>query len=403
MKNGIIVIGGGHGAAAVVSTLRSEGYDGPLRLISGEAEVPYHRPPLSKAFLKAVDAEILPIKPASWYADNHVDLDLGVKVTRIDRAAHHVHLSDGRVLAYDKLALALGARVRKSDAPGADLKGIHYLRTTADARILRQELADAKNVVIVGGGFIGLEVAATAALLGKTVTVLEMADRLMGRAVSPQVSAAMLARHRAAGIDVKLNTGLKSFGGEAGRLAGVTGTDGIVIAADFALIGIGVIPEAELAREAGLQVDGGLVVDEFAMTSDPDIASCGDGVVFKFRDFDRLIRLESVQNANDQGRHAALALLGRPSAYHPVPWFWSDQGATKLQMVGLSFGADKTVLRGTLDGPFSVFHFAGDRLVSLDSVDRPTDHMIGRRLLAAGTKITPEQAADLSLDLKSLK
>ncbi|WP_181708445.1 NAD(P)/FAD-dependent oxidoreductase [Chthonobacter rhizosphaerae] len=404
MVGGIVVVGGGHAGAALVASLRSEGYEGPIRLVSAEAEIPYQRPPLSKAFLKDTSAEILPIKPEAWYAANRVDVDLAVTATAIDRQARTIHLSDGRTVPYEGLALALGARVRKPAVPGADLDGILYLRSTADARILREALVAAKDVVVVGGGFIGLEVAATAALLGKAVTVLEAAPRLMGRAVAPEVSTIMLARHRAAGIDVRLNTSLVSFEGERGRVMAVRGSgEGSAIPADLVLVGIGVIPNVEIAEAAGLAVDGGLLVDDHAVTSDHTIVASGDGVVFDHWQAGRRLRVESVQNATDQSRHAALALLHKPDPYRSVPWFWSDQGPTKLQMVGLSHGADRTVVRGNpQEGRFSVFHYAGDRLVAIDSVDRPADHMIGRRLLAAGTPLPPELAADESVDLKAL-
>ncbi|WP_075218246.1 NAD(P)/FAD-dependent oxidoreductase [Mongoliimonas terrestris] len=403
MASGIVVVGGGHAGAALVAALRSEGYEGPVRLVSAEGEIPYQRPPLSKAFLKDTAAEILPIRPEAWYVANRIDVDLNATAVAIDRQARTVTLADGRSLAYDGLALALGARVRRPEVPGADLDGILYLRSTADARILREALVQARDVVVVGGGFIGLEVAATAALLGKTVTVLEAGPRLMGRAVAPEVSVHMLARHSAAGIEVRLGTALAGFEGEGGKVRAVRASDGSRIPADLALVGIGVIPNAEIAEAAGLAVEGGLLVDDHAVTSDPTIVASGDGVVFDHWHAGRRLRVESVQNATDQSRHAALALLGKPDPYRSVPWFWSDQGPTKLQMVGLSQGADRTVLRGNPEsGRFSVFHYAGDRLLGIDSVDRPADHMVGRRLLAAGIALPPALAADETVDLKAL-
>lgn len=404
MANGVVILGGGHAGAAAAAALRTDGYDGPIRLVSAEEEIPYQKPPLSKAFLKEPDSEPMPIRPQAFYDTNHVDLDLGTLVTAIDRTAGALVAADGRRIPFDGLILAMGARVRTVDAEGADLSGVSSLRSTADARILRERLAAARSVVVVGGGFIGLEVAATAALLGKAVTVLEAGPRLMGRAVAPEVSAFMLERHRAAGVDVRLQTALGRFIGFRGELTAVEPAGGgAPIPADLALVGIGVLPNVELAAEAGLEVAGGIVVDPTMRTADPRIVACGDAVAFESVLTGSRVRIESVQNATDQARHAVLALLGKPSVYRQVPWFWSDQGPIKLQMVGLSHGADRTVLRGRPeDGRFSVFHFRGDRLVAIDSVDRPADHMIGRRLLAAETALTPDQAGDESVDLKAL-
>lgn len=402
MTAGLLVVGGGHAGAALVAALRAEGYDGPLRLVSAEPELPYQRPPLSKAFLKEPAAAAQAIRPEAFYAANRVDLDLGVDVTAIDRRERRIALSDGRAIGYDGLALCLGARVRRPAVPGADLDGVLYLRTAEDARRLRGALDAAASLVVVGGGFIGLEVAATARALGKHVTVLEAGERLMGRAVAPEVSRHMLERHRAAGIDIRLATPLESFvGGE--RLEAVAAAGGAVVPADLALVGIGVLPNSELAADAGLEVDGGIVVDDHMRTADPAIVACGDGVAFHHPHAARRLRIESVQNATDQARHAALALLGKAAPYRAVPWFWSDQGPTKLQMTGLAVGADQAVLRGRPDdGRFSVFHFRAGRLVAVDSVDRPADHMVGRRLLAAGTALTPDHAADEGVDLKAL-
>ncbi|WP_181704289.1 NAD(P)/FAD-dependent oxidoreductase [Chthonobacter albigriseus] len=404
MTDGVVVVGGGHAGAAAVAALRQEGFAGPIRLVTAEADLPYQRPPLSKAFLKDQGTEPQLIRPEAFYAAQGVDVELGATVTGIDRIDRTVTLADGRRLRYDGLTLATGARVRKPDVEGAGLAGIHYLRTTADARALRVALGQATSVVVIGGGFIGLEVAATAAALGKRVTVLEAGDRLMGRAVAPEISRHMLERHREAGIDVRLATSLGRFLGFRGQLVGVEPAGSTApIEAELALVGIGVIANSELAQAAGLATDGGILVDSHMRTSDPTIVACGDGVVFDHWHAARRVRIESVQNATDQARHAAMALLGKPDPYRQVPWFWSDQGPTKLQMVGLSHGADRIVLRGRADdGRFSVFHFHRERLIAIDSVDRPADHMVGRRLLAAGTVLRPDQAADESVDLKAL-
>jgi 3-phenylpropionate/trans-cinnamate dioxygenase ferredoxin reductase subunit len=256
---------------------------------------------------------------------------------------------------------------------------------------------------VVGGGFIGLEIAATARLLGKTVTVLEMAERLMGRVVAPEISAHFLDLHRGWGSDVRLKTAIGRILGEGGRVVAVETSDGSRIDAEIAVIGIGVVPNVELARDAGLTIENGILVDDFMLTDAPNVVSIGDCVSFHHWELDRRVRLESVQNAVDQARTAAATLLGSREAYRAVPWFWSDQGDVKLQMVGLPFKATRSVLRGKADdGAFSVFHYEEDRLVAIDSVNRAGDHMVGRKLLSAGVGLAPEQAADEGFDIRQL-
>jgi 3-phenylpropionate/trans-cinnamate dioxygenase ferredoxin reductase subunit len=280
---------------------------------------------------------------------------------------------------------------------------VFYLRDAADARKLRERLHKVAKVVVVGGGFIGLEIAATARLLGKTVTVLEAADRLMGRVVAPEISRHFLDLHRGWGTDVRLNTPVGRIVGEDGRVVAVETAAGDRIEAEIAVIGIGVVPNVELAADAGLAIDNGVAVDDFLLTSTPNIVAIGDCVSFHHWALGRRVRLESVQNAVDQGKTAAATLLGRREAYRAVPWFWSDQGDVKLQMVGLPFGTTRAVVRGRIeDNRFSVFHFAGERLLAIDSVNRAADHMIGRRLLAAGISPSPDICADESVDLKAL-
>jgi 3-phenylpropionate/trans-cinnamate dioxygenase ferredoxin reductase subunit len=277
------------------------------------------------------------------------------------------------------------------------------LRHADDARRLRERLSAAANVVVIGGGFIGLEIASTARLLGKTVTVLEAADRLMGRVVAPAISHHFLALHRGWGSDIRLGTPVGSIVGEGGRVVAVTTADGGRIAADIAVIGIGVVPNVELGAAAGVVVDNGIAVNDFMETSVPQIVAAGDVVSFEHWELGRRVRLESVQNAVDQGKIVAATLLGRREAYRSVPWFWSDQGEVKLQMVGLSGSATHSVTRGAPDGgAFSVFHYAGDRLVAIDSVNRPADHVLGRRMIGAGISPAPALVEDESIDLKAL-
>ncbi|HVY20309.1 MAG TPA: FAD-dependent oxidoreductase [Bauldia sp.] len=402
-ENGIVIIGGGHGGSQIAANLRADGYSGRLTLVTAEKDVPYQRPPLSKAFLKDPKHDLLPLRPESFYVKNAVDLRLGVEVTAIDRRHGVVRLNDGGAIAFDRVALATGSRPRLPPISGIDLDGVMTLRHADDARRLRDRLNAAANAVVVGGGFIGLEIAATARLLGKTVTVLEAADRLMGRVVAPEISRHFLALHRGWGSDMRLGTPVGSIVGEGGRVVAVTTADGGRIAADIAVIGIGVVPNVELGAAAGVATDNGIAVNDFMETSVPEIVAAGDVVSFEHWELRRRVRLESVQNAVDQGKIVAATLLGRREAYRAVPWFWSDQGDVKLQMVGLSGGATHSVTRGAADaGSFSVFHYAGDRLVAIDSVNRPADHVLGRRMIGAGVSPSPSLAADEGADLKAL-
>lgn len=402
-EKGIIVVGGGHGGSQVAASLRSEGYDGPLTLVTAEPDIPYQRPPLSKAFLKEPDHDLLPLRPASFYEKNDIRLMLATEAAAIDRRAGALALVDGSSLPFDRLALAPGARPRLPPIEGIGLDGVFALRIAEDARRIRQRLYAASDVVVVGGGFIGLEIAATARLLGKTVTVLEAAGRLMGRVVAPEISDHFLDLHRGWGTDIRLDTPVGRIVGDAGRVVAVETAAGDRIVADLAIIGIGVVPNLELAETAGLRIDNGIVVDDFMTTSVPEIVALGDCAAFDHWALGGRVRLELVQNAVDQGKTAAKTLLGRREPYRDVPWFWSDQGDVKLQMVGLSHKATRSVQRGRRDdGAFSVFHFDGDRLVAIDSVNRAADHMVGRRLLGAGLSPPPESCADEGTDLKAL-
>lgn len=401
--NGIVIIGGGHAGSQIAASLRSDGYDGPLTLLTAEPDVPYQRPPLSKAFLKDPKHDLLPLRPESFYVKNNIGLRLAAEAQSIDRRHGVVRLTDGSSIPFDRVALATGSRPRLPPIAGIDLDGVMTLRHAGDARAMRERLSAASNVVVVGGGFIGLEIAGTARLLGKTVTVLEAADRLMGRVVAPEISRHFLTLHQGWGSDIRLGTAVGSIVGEGGRVVAVTTKDGTPIPADVAVIGIGVVPNVELGAAAGVIVDNGLLVNDFMETSLPEIVAAGDVVSFDHWELSRRIRLESVQNAVDQAKIVASTLLGRREAYRAVPWFWSDQGDVKLQMVGLSRDADRSVQRGVPEsGSFSVFHYAGDRLVAIDSVNRPADHVLGRRMIGAGISPPAALVADESTDLKSL-
>ena len=402
-EKGIVIVGGGHGGSQAAASLRADGYDGRLTLVTAESDVPYQRPPLSKAFLKDPKHDLLPLRPESFYVKANIDLRRGVEATAIDRRDGVVTLSDGTTIPFDRVVLATGARPRLPPIEGIGLDGVRTLRHADDARTLRDRLTAAQDVVVVGGGFIGLEIAATARLLGKTVTVLEAADRLMGRVVAPEISHHFLALHRGWGTDIRLNTPVGGIIGEGGRVVAVATAGGDRIPADLAVIGIGVLPNVELGAAADVAVENGIRVNEFMETSVPEILAIGDVVSFEHWETRRRVRLESVQNAVDQGKTAAATLVGKRAAYRAVPWFWSDQGDVKLQMVGLSGEATQSVTRGKAEsGSFSVFHYAGDRLVAIDSVNRPADHVLGRRMIGAGISPSPEAAADEGVDLKAL-
>ncbi len=402
-EKGIVIIGGGHGGSEAAAGLRSEGYDGKVTLVCNEPDIPYQRPPLSKAFLKDPDHQLLPLRAEVFYTKNDIELRLGQAATAIDRNGGAVALADGSSIPADRVILATGSRPRVPPVSGIDLEGVYTLRTATDARRLRDAVHRASDCVVVGGGFIGLEIAGTARLLGKTVTVLEAAGRLMGRAVAPEISEHFLHLHRGWGSDIRLETPVGSFVADGGGLVGVETATGARIAADIAIVGIGAVPDMALAEAAGLDCDDGILVNDYVETSTPEILAIGDVVSFTHWELERRIRLESVQNAVDQGRVAARTIVGKREPYRDVPWFWSDQGDVKLQMAGLPFGASQSLLRGDMaSGSFSVFHYDEDRLVAVDSVNRAGDHVVGRRLIGAGLSPPPEIATDEATNLKKL-
>jgi 3-phenylpropionate/trans-cinnamate dioxygenase ferredoxin reductase subunit len=399
----MLIIGAGLAGLTAAETLRSEGYEGSITLIGDEAHAPYQRPPLSKGFLAGETREAqLTMRPPDALAGKNISLKLGTGVTAIDRTARQVTLDDGTTLAYDGLALCTGARLRPLLLPGADWQGVHGLRSLDDAKAIAAALETAQSVVVIGGGFIGLEVAAVARKKGKQVTVLEAADRLMARVVPPLISQFYLDLHTNHGTDVVLGAMVSELAGKNGRIAAVRTKDGREFVADLVLVGIGIIPNVELARAAGLDVDGGIVVDACGRSSDPAIAAAGDCTVRRMTD-GSLRRLESVQNAMEQAKSAATALLGRERPFNAAPWFWSDQHDVKLQMVGLTAGFDQMVTRGDpATRKFSAYYYRAGKLIAIDSLNQPGDHMNGRKLFDKGISPAPEQAADAAFDLASL-
>ncbi|WP_326761631.1 FAD-dependent oxidoreductase [Streptomyces phaeochromogenes] len=398
-----VIVGAGQAGAQVAATLRKEGYDKPITLIGNEPEPPYHRPPLSKAFLLGPAGETaLHLRDESFYRDNTIELRLGTWVTGIDRTAQKVRLT-GEALAYEHLVLATGARPRPLAVPGADLGGVLPLRSLSDARELRARMTSARSVVMVGGGFIGLEFAAVAASEGREVTLLEAADRLMGRPVTEQVSRYFADAHAERGVRVRLGTGAVELLGRRGEVTGVRATDGQIHAADLVVTGVGVVPNSELGEQAGLAVDNGILVDAGLRTADPRIHAIGDCARFPSAHLAAPVRLESVQNAVDQAAHTGRRIAtGEARTYRELPWFWSDQKGIRLQIAGLSTGYDQVHLLGDpADGRFSALAFRAGRLVAVESVGRPAEHLAARRLLSSEIELTPVRAAAPDFDLKT--
>ncbi|HWV96852.1 MAG TPA: FAD-dependent oxidoreductase [Xanthobacteraceae bacterium] len=402
--SGLVVIGGSYAGVQAALSARDAGYAEPITIISDEDYLPYQRPPLSKAFLLDAQSEdSLVVRNAAFFEKKTIDLRLGARADAIDRRARTVTLADGSTLRFDKLVIGTGSHARRLPVAGADLDGVCYLRSIADAITLKARLREAAEIAVVGGGFIGLEVAASASKLGKKVTVIESAPRLLERAVSPVISDYLLALHRQHGVTVLLGETVTMVGGDNGKAAFVSCGNGQRIAADLVLVGIGGIANHAIAQTAELNCRDGIVVDEVGRTSDPDIFAAGDCANHYNRFAQRWLRLESVQNAQDQAKAAGLAIAGRTEPYASVPRFWSDQYDAKLQIVGLAHGFDRHVTRGDVeDGKFSVFYYKGAQLISVDSIGRPGDQLAARQMIADGVWPAPEQAADPAFDFKTL-
>jgi 3-phenylpropionate/trans-cinnamate dioxygenase ferredoxin reductase subunit len=394
-------VGAGHAGFQVAASLRQHGFAEPVYLINDEGHLPYQRPPLSKAYLKGTGGpETLMFRPEKFFRDQNIEL-VSDRALSIDRGAHKLQLASGASLDYGHLVLATGARNRLIDIPNANLPDVRYLRVLDDSDDLRKRIAAAKRVVVIGAGFIGLEFAATARFKGLEVDVLELASRVMARAVTAEVSEYFQARHAAAGVRVHLGVEATAIEGSGDKVTGVSLSDGRHIPADLVVVGVGVLPNVELAANAGLPVASGIIVNERLLTSDPDISAIGDCALFASPRFGGSLRLESVQNATDHARCVAARLTGDDAPYDGHPWFWSDQGDDKLQIAGLTTGYDRVVLRGDpSQKAFSAFCYRAGALVGIESVNKAGDHMFGRRLFGAGGSIAPEQAADPGFDLK---
>lgn len=408
IQAGIVIIGAGQAGVQTAESLRAGGYAGRITLLGDEPHGPYHRPPLSKAWLAGeMDGAQLVMRAPEMLARKNIELRTEVKVASIDRAAKQVLLADGSALPYDGLVLATGSTPRSLPLPGGDAAGVHALRSRGDADAISARLAlcqeQQRPVVVIGGGFIGLEVAATARKKGLAVTVLEAAPRLLGRVLAPALSDWYAALHRSHGVELVFDARIEALETAAdGSVSGVRLADGRLLPAGLVVVGIGVNANDGLAQAAGLECERGIVVDACCRSSDPAIVAAGDCTARRLAD-GSLIRLESVQNATEQGKSAAAALLGQERPFTATPWFWSDQYDKKLQMAGLSGGAEQWAVRGDMTGAsFSIYHFRADKLIAVDSVNAAKDHLQARKLLDAGISPTPEQAADLGFDLGSL-
>jgi 3-phenylpropionate/trans-cinnamate dioxygenase ferredoxin reductase subunit len=401
MTSTIVIVGAGQAGAQAVDTLRREGYAGRLVLIGDEPELPYQRPPLSKKYLAGeLTADRLPFRHRSFYDEHRVELKLGVRAQRLDPGTRRVVLVGGEELAYDRLLLCLGAESRQLVCPGAELAGLHYLRGIADVTAIQAGIKPGARVVIIGGGYIGLETAATCRKLGCQVTVLEMADRVMNRVVAPVVSQFFSQEHRAHGVNLICDARVVGLEGR-GRVERVLCADGTHHEADLLIVGVGCVATTRLASDAGLACDNGILVDEYCRTSDAAVYAAGDCTNHPSPHFGRRIRLESVDNAFEQAKSAALNMLDRNIAHDRVPWFWSDQFENKLLIIGLSQGHDRTVVRGDPAArSFSVCYLKDGELLALEAVNHSKDYMAARKVISERVRLDPGKVSDPSIALK---
>lgn len=399
----VVIAGAGHAAGQTIATLKKQKFAGEIVLIGDEPYLPYQRPPLSKKFLSGdLSAERLHVKPESFYSDPKIEVRLETPIVAIDRDSKTLRTVHGDSVSYDKLVLALGSRVRRLSIDGADLDGVHYLRTIADVNSIRAELKNRKHAVIIGAGYIGLEVAAVIRQLGLDVTVVEMADRVMSRVVSAEISDFYQIEHTSHGVKLRLSTGITAFRG-SDRINAVEIADGEQVPADFAVVGVGIVPNTELAADAGLVVDDGIVVDDQCQTNDSNIYAVGDCTAHPNAIYNRQLRLESVHNALEQAKTAASNICGNEAHYSQVPWFWSDQYDLKLQIAGLSTGYDDVIIRGNpADRSFACLYLKDGCLIATDAVNSPRDFLQSKVLIAGQLRIDRDKLADANVQLKDL-
>ena len=402
MEN-LLIIGAGQSAIQCISTLKKEGYSGSITLVGEEEHLPYQRPPLSKGFLEdSVNKERLYFKKLEFFTENKVQLYLGLSAEKLEIDNQKVYLSDNSVLEFDKLVFATGSRVRLLDFPGSELKSIFYLRDLDDAEAIKKDLETSENLVIIGAGYIGLEAAAIAAKKNKKVTIIEMADRVMNRTVDPQISEYYLNLHKSYGVNFHFNTSLETINKVSDSLE-VICSDGTEMKADSVLIGAGVVPNIELAEEAGIYCDNGIIVDEFGQTNFKNIYACGDCTNHPNKILNKNLRLESVHNAMEQAKTVAFSVMNNPMEYNQVPWFWSDQYDHKLQIVGLSGDHDAVTMRGNVnDAKFMLFYTKDEELIAVDAINNPKEFLISRKLVANKVKIKPNVISDLNTNLNDL-
>ena len=402
-KQMAVIVGASHAAAQLSVSLRQQGWEGDIMMIGDEPHLPYHRPPLSKTFLSG-DKSIhdLLIRPAAYYEKNNIQFRYG-RVLSIDRQQQKLRLADGAELTYDKLALCLGARARKVELAGSELKGIYYVRHAADVEAMKDQLIKAKTAVIIGGGYIGLETAAALRKQGIAVVVLEMAERILQRVTAPELSAFYTRIHHEEGVTIHTGISITQIMGIT-QVAGVCCSNGITFPADLVVIGVGVNPNVELAQAAGIEVDNGIMIDEFCRTNDPNIVAAGDCTNHFNAHYKRRIRLESVPNASEQGKIAAASICGLNHKYISLPWFWSDQYDLKLQIAGLSQGYDQLVIRGNKDvgRSFAAFYFKNGQLIAADCVNRPQEFMLSKKMISEKIRLNLDQLIDESIPVKEL-
>jgi 3-phenylpropionate/trans-cinnamate dioxygenase ferredoxin reductase subunit len=401
---GVMIVGAGHAGGTAAALLRQFGYEGAITLIGEEPIAPYQRPPLSKAWLKGeADAESLMLKPESFYAEAKIALRMGHRATAISPPDKTVTLEGGEVLPYETLILATGARPRPLIIPGSDLAGVLVLRSAAHAEELKSVLSPGKRLAVIGGGYIGLEAAASARALGADAIVIEREPRILARVACETLSTFFTDYHRARGVTFELGASVAAFEGVNGRITGVRLGSGQVIACDAALVGIGALPNMELAQAAGLACGDGILVDEATHTSDPAIFAIGDVTQRPLAIYERLFRLESVANALEQARQAACAITGRPAPSAEVTWNWSDQYDLKYQFAGLPFDVNEIVLRGDPEsGKFAIFHLAGDKIQAVEAVNAPAEFMAGRQLIARRAAVSRSRLADTTISMKEV-
>lgn len=404
MSETCIIVGASHAAAQLAPALRQEGWEGRIVVITEEAYIPYHRPPLSKAFLAGEkNLDEIYIRPAAVYEKAEVEFILNTRVDAIDRESRQLKLNNGDSLGYDKLALTVGSRVRKVNLPGSELPGVCYLRDISDVEQIKTRIAAGNKAVIVGGGYIGLETAAVLRKLGMEVTVIEMMERVLQRVTAPEISEFYTRIHTEEGVNIVCGTGVEAIQGESG-VTNVVCSNGDNYEADLVVIGVGIVPNVELAEAAGLEVNNGIVVDEFARTSDPDIVAAGDCTCHHNKTYDKWLRLESVQNATDQARTAAATICDHEKPYDALPWFWSDQYDLKLQIAGLSQDYDEVITRGDRENSrsFAAFYLKNGVVIAVDAVNKPQEFMMGKKLITEKIAVDKKKLADADVPIKEL-